>query len=304
MYHCSCPANPGALQRLQNQVPGAGCSVLAPGVLASFADSALAANRAAIDDPAQLKRQRVWLMTGERDEVVRPALVEAMADFYRRLGVPERQLHLERVPGAAHGLPVPGAPVACDRTATPYLMRCPGEDAPGQLLAWLYGDIPGAALQPAQPPRAAGLRRFSQRPYRQPGVFDGLDDSGWLYVPAACQGSSAPACRLHVVFHGCAQGQRFTGPGGRPMGRQFVRGAGYNRWAEANRIVVLYPQVLASSAARAGDSYRLNPEGCWDFWGYTDRDGVLAGDQRRFARPDAPQLRAVKAMVDALLRRP
>ena len=30
MYPCSCPTNPTALQRWQNQVPGAGCSVLAP----------------------------------------------------------------------------------------------------------------------------------------------------------------------------------------------------------------------------------------------------------------------------------
>jgi poly(3-hydroxybutyrate) depolymerase len=132
-------------------------------------------------------------------------------------------------------------------------------------------------------------------------MFDGLDDSGWLYVPAGCEAAGA-ACRLHVVFHGCAQGQRAAGPGGKPIARQFVSGAGYNRWAEANRIVVLYPQVLASQALRSGDSYRLNPEGCWDFWGYTDPDGALAGSQARYARRSAPQLRAVKAMVDALLR--
>lgn len=163
------------------------------------------------------------------------------------------------------------------------------------------------------PPLAAGLRRFSQQPDRQAGTgqaagstaaaFDGLDDSGWLYVPAACQPGGA-GCRLHVVFHGCQQGQRATGPRGRPIGRQFVTGAGYNGWTEANRIVVLYPQVQASTAAKPGDTYRLNPEGCWDFWGYTDRHGVLTGAQRRYARPDAPQMRAVKAVVDGLLARP
>ena len=45
-----------------------------------------------------------------------------------------------------------------------------------------------------------------------------------------------------------------------------------------------------------------NPEGCWDFWGYTDAGEALAGAQGQFARRSAPQLRAVKAMVDALLR--
>jgi poly(3-hydroxybutyrate) depolymerase len=303
MYNCSCPANPTALQRWQNLIPGAGCGVLAPSVLAVFADRALDVNRTLIDDPAHLARQRVWLMSGGHDEVVPAPLVDAVEAFYRRHGVAAANLHHERVPGAGHGLPVPGAPVACGRTATPYLTRCADEDAPGLLLAWLMGTTPGATLRPAVAPVAANLRRFSQQPYRQPGVFDGLDDSGWLYVPTACQDAGS-GCRLHVVFHGCQQGQRATGPGGRPIGRQFVAGAGYNRWAEANRIVVLYPQVLGSAAARPGDPYRLNPEGCWDFWGYTDADGALAGDQRRFARPAAPQMRAVRAMVDNLLRRP
>ena len=117
MYQCSCSANPSALQRWQNQAPGAGCSVLAPSVLASLADSALDTNR-----------------------------------------------HHARVPGAAHGLPVPGGPVACDRTATPYLIRGPGEDAAGQLPAGLYGATPGAPLHPALAPAAAHLRRFNQLP--------------------------------------------------------------------------------------------------------------------------------------------
>ena len=87
MYQCSCPANPKALQRWQNQVPGAGGSVLAPSVLASFADSALDANRGLIDDPQNLARKRVWLFSGGRDGVVQAPLVDAMEAFYRRHGV-------------------------------------------------------------------------------------------------------------------------------------------------------------------------------------------------------------------------
>ena len=308
MYQCASPANPDAAQRLRNRVPGAGCSVLAPGVLAVFADGALQANRGLVDDPSHLARHRVWLFSGGQDKVVAPALVDAAEAFYRRHGVPAAQLHHARVADAGHGLPAPGAPVACRLTASPYLTRCPGQDAAGELLAWLYGPTPGAAL--AAPAAAAagalpaGLRRFSQQPYRQAGVFDGLDDSGWLYLPAACApGQGGAPCRLHIVFHGCQQGQSAAGPGGRPIGSQFVAGAGYNRWAETNRIVLLYPQVRASAAARPGASYQLNPEGCWDFWGYTDPAESLGGPQRRFANRQAPQLRAVKAMVDALLRR-
>ena len=304
MYQCSCPANPDAAQRLRNLIPGAGCSVLAPSALAVFADAALQANQGAIDDPGQLARHRVWLFSGGHDQVVVPALVDAAEAFYRRHGVPAAQLQHTRLASAGHGLPAPDGPVACAVTATPYLLRCPGQDSAGELLAWLYAATPGAPLLPPLAARAAGLQRFSQQPYRQTGVFDGLDDSGWLYRPSACTaGPGAPACRLHVVFHGCMQGQTASGPGGKAIGPQFVAGAGYNRWAEANRIVLLYPQVRASQAARPGASFQLNPEGCWDFWGYTDPAESLGGPQRRFATRQAPQLAAVKRMVDDLLRR-
>lgn len=304
MYQCACPANPDTAQRLRNLIPGAGCSVLAPSALAVFADAALQANQGAIDDPGQLARHRVWLFSGGHDQVVAPALVDAAEAFYRRHGVPAAQLHHARLANAGHGLPAPDGPVACAVTATPYLLRCPGQDGAGELLAWLYAATPGAPLLPPMAARPAGLQRFSQQPYRQAGVFDGLDDSGWLYLPAACTaGPGAAACRLHVVFHGCMQGQTASGPGGKAIGRQFVAGAGYNRWAEANRIVLLYPQVRASQAARPGASFQLNPEGCWDFWGYTDPAESLGGPQRRFATRQAPQLAAVKRMVDDLLRR-
>jgi poly(3-hydroxybutyrate) depolymerase len=300
VYQCSCPAEPGELQRWLQRVPAFGCGVMGPGVLASFADDALRANRAHIDAPAELARQRVWLLSGGEDHVVDPALVEAAAAFYRRHGVPEAQVHHERLAGAGHGMPVPGGPVACGRTATPFLTDCPGLGAAHDLLAWLYG-VP---LQPALPVRAAGLRRFSQLPYRVPGRFDGLDTSGWLYLPAACEVAGA-GCRLHVAFHGCKQGQGYAEPGGQHFGTRFVQGAGYNGWAEANRIVVLYPQVTASPGVGGTDPYQLNPQGCWDFWGYTlPGDALTTGVQRRFAWRDAPQMQAVKAMVDALLRQP
>ena len=66
----------------------------------------------------------------------------------------------------------------------------------------------------------------------------------------------------------------------------FVRDAGYNRWAAANGIVVLYPQTTESP---------LNPNRCWDFWGYTGLD---------YRTRRGPQMRAVKGMVDRLLGAP
>jgi len=63
----------------------------------------------------------------------------------------------------------------------------------------------------------------------------------------------------------------------------FIRDAGYDRWAASNNIVVLYPQTKASAT---------NPNRCWDFWGYSGLND---------AAQQGTQMRAIKAMVDRML---
>jgi poly(3-hydroxybutyrate) depolymerase len=79
-----------------------------------------------------------------------------------------------------------------------------------------------------------------------------------------------------VAFHGCKQNVD-------QVHDDFIRDGGYNRWAASNQIVVLYPQATASAA---------NPNGCWDFWGYSGAN---------YATRSGPQMQAIKAMVDRLL---
>ena len=114
---------------------------------------------------------------------------------------------------------------------------------------------------------------FEQSPYDPTGS---LAPRGYLYVPRACAGRQP--CRLHVAFHGCRQGAEF-------VGEAFVRDAGYNRWADAHGLVVLYPQAKRSRL------WPLNPEGCWDWWGYSDEN---------YATRDGREVAAVRAMVRAL----
>jgi poly(3-hydroxybutyrate) depolymerase len=98
-------------------------------------------------------------------------------------------------------------------------------------------------------------------------------------VPAACSGPGAAArCRLHVAFHGCKQGQSYVQDA-------FARRAGYLAAADAGSIVVLFPQIAPSYQP-------LNPNGCWDWWGYS-------GDA--YATRLGPQIVAIKAMVDDLI---
>jgi poly(3-hydroxybutyrate) depolymerase len=111
-----------------------------------------------------------------------------------------------------------------------------------------------------------------------------LSEVGYLYVPNRCL---AEVCRLHVAFHGCRQDVE-------AVYDDFVRDAGYNRWAAANRIIILYPQTKPwfAPAFLPGGDVLANPNGCWDFWGFSSVG---------YHGQSGKQMRAVKAMVDRLL---
>jgi len=60
----------------------------------------------------------------------------------------------------------------------------------------------------------------------------------------------------------------------------------YNGWAESNDIIILYPQAAKSSFMPT------NPNGCWDWWGYTSGD---------YAVQKGPQIQMVRAMAQSLM---
>jgi len=260
-----------------------------PRVEDSLALVAEARRRGDIDDPAQLADDRVWLFLGERDAIVPEAVAAALRGLYEGLGVGGARLRVEagdpRRP-ANHGMPVERfrgdsrfPRRDCSEHRPPFIVEC-GYDAAERLLRHLYPEgFNGAA---ADPHAAGTLAAFDQAEFfGRGGATAGLSGVGYVYVPAACAGGG---CRLHVAFHGCRQ--NVDARGADRAHDDFVRDAGYNRWAAANRIVVLYPQATESA---------LNPNRCWDFWGYTGLD---------YRTRSGPQMRAVKGMVDRLLGAP
>lgn len=238
-----------------------------------------------IDDPKHLARQRTFLIAGGKDQTVPKAVVGQLRDYLVDMGAPKDNVPLTELAESGHGMPTPAYGGACGVTGTPYINDC-DFDAAGRILGWIYGPEP---LKPAR----AGARqgrfvRFDQRPYR-PGWFwsawsSGLDSTGWVYIPDSC--AKGEPCRLHIALHGCRQGQSYTplnGFGGSSVGTTFVENAGYDAWADTNHIVVLFPQAVSVMMR--------NPNGCWDWWGYTDG---------HYADRSGVQIRAIRAMVDRL----
>ena len=280
-------------------LPGGVCKPLNPAVQAPLSWQRATGQAAAgqIDDTAQLQRQRVWLFSGGQDHTVPAANVATVAAFYRgQAHLPASRLRWRRDARAGHGLPVSPPPddaVGCGLSASPFLTDC-GRDVAHELLDWLY---PGRL--PAQPAEGGRLLAFDQRPHTAGRGHTGLADSGYLFVPDACAARGA-GCALHVVFHGCSQASGSLDAQGQPMGDRFAREAGYNRWAAAARLVLLYPQVAPLDTGAPQWVYRHNPAACWDFWGYTQPWTGWA--LSRYATQQAPQMQAVRSMIEALQR--
>ncbi len=205
-------------------------------------------------------QSHAFLFSGSKDTVVAPATTEALQAQLKALR-PEAQVTLSQQLPAAHGWVVEQGEGQCDRMAAPHLLPC-GHDLAGALLKALLGP-----LQPRGLDTDGRLLRFDQRAFH---AGDDLAEAGYAYIPRSCE---AGGCKVHVALHGCQMNEA-------AVGDAFARRSGLNAWAASNRLVVLYPQT-GKTAVNA----------CWDWWGYTG-PGYL--------RADAPQMKAIVAMLDRL----
>src|SRR5688572_17930171 len=260
-YYCA----QGSLWTAMNpcMTPGAWTPLPRLEILKGHADRFAAERR--IDPTENLAKARVWLFSGSQDRTVQPAVVQGLVRFYSLYKA--NPVAVDKPAG--HAMVTQEAGSACGATEPPFINDC-DYDAAGELLRHVLGPL----LSPSSSSDGQ-LVAFDQREFDEAHAA-GMAKSGFAYVPKTCFGGK---CRVHIAFHGCRQNAD-------AVGERFVREAGYNRWADTNRLIVLYPQT----AARYG-WWAFNPRGCWDWWGYTGP---------AYATKEAPQLRAVVAMVERL----
>lgn len=241
-----------------------------PTLMASAAR--LFAKEERIDPLSHLQDRRIYVFSGSKDAVVRPPAVDATVGFFRQVGVRGENLaYVNDVP-AGHALITESYGNECDANAAPFINRCAlgggGYDQAGAMLGHIYGP-----LRPRVEHPQGEIVEFDQRDFS--GEGSGLAETGYLYVPKAC--ATRAKCKVHVAIHGCAQSAE-------AVGDKFYAHTGYNQWADSNRMLVLYPQVNKSLLP-------LNPNGCWDWWGYTGAD---------YAERSGLQMKAIMGMVDRL----
>jgi poly(3-hydroxybutyrate) depolymerase len=219
------------------------------------------ASAGSIDPVANLQSSKVYLFSGSIDSTVKPGVMDALKTYYNSF-VPTANVVYKKDIAAEHAMITDDFGSACSTKASPYINDC-NFDLAGAMLGHIYGTLN---------PRNSGTLpegNFVEFNQSQFITNHGMAPTGWAYIPQAC--TTGTQCRLHVVLHGCQQNVTL-------VQQKYVRNTGYNRWADTNNMVMLYPQT--STAAT---------NSCWDWWGY---------DSANYAKKSGPQMAAIKAMVD------
>jgi poly(3-hydroxybutyrate) depolymerase len=225
-----------------------------------------------IDPTSNMAGSKVFMLSGTLDSIVKQAVMNDLYTMYTSY-IPAANIYYKIDLAVEHAIPTDYFGGLCTFNGGPYVNNC-NYDAAGEILRWLHGPLNAKNVN-----ALSGIFiNFDQAPFW--GNFNptthGMAGSGFAYIPGTC--ASGQACKLHVAFHGCMQSVATAG-----VGTAFYQNAGYNRWADTNNIIVLYPQAAASPA---------NPGGCWDWWG---------SDDLNFPGKSGGQMVAIKTMIDRIV---
>lgn len=222
-----------------------------PSVSQSVSEAKRAEGAGEIDSLNNLLHAKVYVLSGTQDQTVLPAVGQVLVNSFSEFGVPAKNILFVNDLKVGHAFPTESFGNPCPTASQPpYLSQC-GRDVAGEILQHLAGP-----LVAKRNPVSSSFRSYEQLT----GVA--MDDeekanislakTGYAYVPKECESG---ACPIHVAFHGCQQTYA-------DIKDTFIKNAGYNSWAESNRMIILYPQAIKSFVPN-------NPNGCWDWWGYT-----------------------------------
>jgi poly(3-hydroxybutyrate) depolymerase len=224
------------------------------------------ASQGVIDATSNLASSRVYLYSGSIDSTVKQAVMNEASSYYQHY-INSANVFYKNNVASEHAMVTDYFGNACSFKGSPYINNC-NLDLAGDILKWIYG-----SLNPRNTGTLSGsFVEFNQAEFIANPASHGMANSGWAFVPASC--GAGQQCKVHVVLHGCQQDPT-------KIQDKYYRNTGYNRWADTNNIVVLYPQTAPSSSG--------NPNGCWDWWGYDDAS---------YAKKSGRQMVAIKAMVD------
>jgi hypothetical protein len=245
-----------------------------------------------IDDVSNLANDRLYIFTGSQDNVVYSDVVARTRTFYELLGVQSDNIAYDDTVPAGHSIITDNPEDSPLPTNQPPYINNGGFMQSHEILRHIYVD-----LKPPADRLSGRFLRFDQTEFFGNEPRASMSKFGYAYVPRAVE-EGAPA-RVHIALHGCKQGYNYTDyVNGRadianqpPYGNRYFMTTGYNDIADSNNIIVLYPQAEGTD----NDNIQ-NPDGCWDWWGYTSRNP----QQPDYYSRDAIQIKAIHGMLERL----
>jgi len=231
-----------------------------------------------IASPSNIRTSKIFILHGGIDSLVASENAQVNLELFSHLSsLTSVKLHIESY--MEHTFPTSQPTgISCGERVSPFISQCP-VDAAQMLLEHLDSQTSPLDLQIQTQTTVrfpGSLQTFSQSDYDLSRLAH-LYDRGHIYIPPACH--KGKSCGLHITLHGCEQSPE-------KIDDLFVHLTSYTVEAQARNLVVLFPSVKKSL---------YNPKGCWDWWGYT---GPL------YLTRQAPQIRAIKAMTEALITNP
>lgn len=232
-----------------------------------------------IDDPANLYHIPTLLFSSTNDWVVYTKVMQGVRKQLAAFVAPHN-LHVSFNTSAGHVWSVDHGACHCGACKLGYSFNkecCDVNnchyDLSGDMLSRFFGSVNPRV--PAKP----SLKWVDQHSFIPAHVHNstwsahGLARWAFAYVASACEGGNSSSCRIHVNYHGCIANRW-------DLRRKWANSIDLNEYAEANRMIVLYPQ--AEGDHRTG-------KGCWN-WGFV-RDDTLFDTRRSI------QLRTVLNMI-------
>jgi hypothetical protein len=218
----------------------------------------------------------VYLFHGQSDSTVYASVNGDLYTQYQQWGA---DVVYRNDTQANHAWISPLATASCTTSSSPYVSNC-NIDPELDILSHMLK----RKINPSSSSANGSVYSFSQDSYAQKlygtsaSTFS-MDTTGYVYLPSSC--ANGAKCELLIVLHGCLQGYSM-------VGGALIAEANLNGYADTNNLIILYPQAIASPLVS-------NPEGCWDWWGYT---GTLFDS--KYVTRAGPQMAIIRAIAEAL----
>jgi len=245
-----------------------------------------------IDGLGNLSSTPVYVYRGTKDACYLQGSLAKVQAFFVALN---SNVQFNKTTPSAHSWPTADWGTPCGHGA---IENC-GYDGPGAALQHIYGGSDsqghGGTLHSPIASVNSSLSEFDQHPFfsqdnNGTNTYNettphstGFAPFGFVYVPEACK-SGSKQCKLHFSLHGCGV---VGGPTGDGYYDDEVHHLGFQRWGEANGIVIVYPKLQSHGGTVQTQT------GCWDGYAQSGSD---------YALQSGAQISAIRSMIKVLAR--